>query len=207
MGGQYTRIINYLTFPNTPQDLTEREKCAHIISLNEQKPNSRNKLRITRPYQSVQADLQTIHTKAVDSPASTAPAESNIEQRWYTTYDHFLPDTMRPPRFKINGIVWDSHVVAALDVLSSLTHGQARLAQEVLIEAVKLRLEEEEDASLVVQCQDVVNAVGIVYERAGVLPARLTKARTAKMREKEKKKALREKKKAEARRGSSGVGW
>lgn len=158
---------------------------------------SRNKLRITRSYKSVQSDISAIETASPEYMAlQTNISEANIEQRWRTTYDHFLPDAMRPLKFKISGAIWNPRTLAALDIFSSFTHGQSRLAREFLEEAVKMRIEDEEDAIPIVQFEDVVNAITIVYERAGVVPAKLTKPRSAKFRLKERKKALKEKKKA-----------
>ncbi|KAJ4371605.1 hypothetical protein N0V83_004825 [Neocucurbitaria cava] len=189
------------------EDLTEREKCDHILSLVEQKPTTRNKLRITRPYQSVQPDLFTMHLNSI----SPTEAEALIDQRWRTTVEHFLPDALKPAKPKTSGKFWDEQVVATLSVLSSFTHGQSRLAREFLEEAVSMRMERsvDDDKDSIVRGQDVIDAVALVYERAGVIPAKLTKHKSAKVKQKErrkaeKEKAVKEKKNAEARRGS---GW
>lgn len=163
------------------------------MSLNTVKPSSRNKLRVTRPWQSVQADLATFET-ILPETIDTSAAETNIEQCWQLTYDHFLPSSMAPPKFKIAGKIWDEQVVGALGVLSSFTHGQATLAQGFLEEAVKMRIEEEgKHASATVQVQDVNTAIGIIYERAGFAPTKLTKAKT-KAGGRERRKAMKEKK-------------
>jgi hypothetical protein len=81
-------------------------------------------------------------------------------------------------------------------VLASTTPGQSRLAAEFLDEAVQLRRADRDDGGLeIVQYTDVVNAVTILYEKAGVVPARLTKKGGGKAREKERKKMVREKRK------------
>ncbi|KAF1845512.1 uncharacterized protein K460DRAFT_416765 [Cucurbitaria berberidis CBS 394.84] len=183
------------------EDLTEREKCDHIQSVVEQKPTTRNKLRITRPYQSVQADLTVLHNVA------PAEAEVNIDQRWRTTVEHFLPDALKPNKMKISGKFWDEQALAALALLSSFTHGQSELAREFLEEAVAMRAEESDgdEKSPVVRSQDVLDAITIIYERAGVIPAKLTKHKSAKTREKERRKALKGRKKAEAKDKVAGV--
>ncbi|KAF1946067.1 hypothetical protein EJ02DRAFT_367836 [Clathrospora elynae] len=187
------------------EDLTESERCAHITSINEKKPTTRNKMRITRTYQSVQADL-----KALDATPQSTPLtdyETSIEQRWGITLEHFLPGHMKPPKFKTGGKIWDEPALATLAIFGSFTHGQARLAQEVLEEAVAMRVDEDQgdDRDPVVRKQDVLNAITIVYERAGVLPAKLTKVKSEKAREKEKRKAAKEKKKAGGKNGVGGA--
>tara|TARA_R110002003_G_scaffold878_13_gene21767 strand:- start:10878 stop:11765 length:888 start_codon:yes stop_codon:yes gene_type:complete len=184
--------------------LSEREKCDHINSLNERKPTTRNKLRITRQWQPVLDDLTAVQGATAEQMAGQFPgaqSEALMEQRWRTTVDHFLPEAMKPARLKAAGRFWDERVVAALAVLSSFTQGQARLGGEVLLEAVRLRMVGDVDATPVVRLQDVVDAVTIVYERAGVVPARLTKARSAKGKGKERRKALKER-----RKGNGGMG-
>ncbi|KAI8935251.1 hypothetical protein NX059_007840 [Plenodomus lindquistii] len=175
-------------------DLTDHEKCDHITSLNTMKPTTRNKLRITRSYPSVAADLSMIETAiASGTPESALPpdAEANIENRWNLTFDHFIPSSNAPPRFKTNAVIWSAPVLAALDVLSSFTHGQARLAAEFLEEAIKMRIDEGEDTDMVVKYEDVRDAVALVYERADIIPARLTKKGGKKGGGKERRKAAR----------------
>jgi len=157
-------------------------------------PTTRNKLRITRPYELVVSDLAAIEKAAESELTDSAYAtqvETNIENRWHITYDHFIPTGHCPPRFKNNGAVWSPHILAALDVLSSFTHGQARLASEFLEEAIKMRIDEGDDTDTVVKPEDVTNAIGIVYEHAGVIPPRLTKKGGKRGRGKERRKAAR----------------
>lgn len=156
-------------------DAAEEEKCAHIASLNEQKPTTRNTLRITRPWQEVQADLKMLDKFYVEKMAKLDPAdcEIRIEQRWGVTYDQFLPESMKAAKLKIGGKVWDEKVLVALDILSSFTHGQARLSQEFLEECIKMRVEEGDDRSVIVQYPDIVNAVTLMYERAGIIPTKV----------------------------------
>ena len=99
---------------------------------------------------------------------------------------------MAPPKFKVAGKMWDEKVLFALSVLSSFTHGQSQLAKEFLEEAVKLRIDEGEDVSPQVQVVDVSTAVAIVYERAGVVPAKM---KNGKGGGRERRKAIKEKKK------------
>jgi DNA-binding protein H-NS len=88
--------------------------------------------------------------------------------------------------------------LTAISVLSSFTHGQSRLALEVLEEAVALRTQEDQsdDKDPVLQKQDVLNAIAIMYERADVIPEKLTKAKSGKSKEREKRKAAKIKKKS-----------
>jgi hypothetical protein len=171
--------------------LSEQEKCNHVMGLNEKEPRTRNKLRMTRGWEPVNEDLEGILGEDVD----VKEAESLIEQRWRTNIDHFLPSNMQPSKLKTNGKFWDPQVIAGLSVLSSFTPGQARLAAEFLEEAVQLRIGDGVDTSSIVQLQDIANAITIIYERAGVIKENLTKPKSAKAREKERKKALREKNK------------
>jgi hypothetical protein len=182
------------------ESLSEREKCDHIMSLNESKPTSRNKLRFTRKWQAVTDDLAAAEQQELDS----GECEALIEQRWYLSLDRFLPDSMRPAKLKTSGKFWDEQVVAALAVLSSLTPGQARLAAEFVEEAVQMRVTDGVETSPLLRLADVHNAVTLIYEHAGVIPAKLTKPKSAKAREKERKKALREKTKGDAKAKSRG---
>jgi hypothetical protein len=189
------RVSNYGSRTNKNQDLGEQEKCAHITSLNEQKPTTRNKLRITRSYKSVQADLQ-----ALDSPPQTDSTnhEASIEKRWGTTVEHFLPASLKHSKSRVSKQPCDSQTLAAIDILSSFTQGQARLAREVLEEAVTLQTGEDQgdDKDPVVRKQDVLVAVQIEYERAGVIPAKFTKGKSEKAKDRERRKAAKGKKKA-----------
>jgi hypothetical protein len=175
------------------EDLSEEEKCAHVQRLNEVKPETRNKLRFTRRWEDVQHDLVTQRL-----PGSKE-AEDLIMQRWATSLDHFLPSACKPAKLKPSPTAnefWDPHAVGAIAVLASTTPGQSRLAAEFLDEAVQLRRADRDDGGLkIVQYTDVVNAVTILYEKAGVVPARLTKKGGGKAREKERKKMFREKRK------------
>jgi hypothetical protein len=172
--------------------LSEREKCDHVIGLNEKEPWTRNKLRMTRGWEAVDEDLRAIK-EADEEEVDAKEAESMIEQRWRTNIEHFLPGGMKPAKLKKDGKFWNEKVVAALKVFSSFTLGQARLAAEFLQEAVQLRIGDEVDTSPIVQFQDIVNAITIIYERAGIIKENLTKPKSAKAREKGRKKALREK--------------
>jgi len=173
---------------------SEREKCAHIMELNEAEPRTRNKLRITRAWEAVEEDVKMVGEKGVDAKE----CEGLVEERWRTSIDHTLPENMKPAKLKLAANkYWDERVVGGLAVLSSFTQGQARLAVEFLEEAVQLRIGDGIDTSPVVQFQDVVNAVHIIFERAGVIKEKLTKPKSAKAREKERKKALKEKTKKE----------
>jgi hypothetical protein len=185
------------------ESLSEREKCDHIMGLNESKPTSRNKLRFARQWQAISDDLAAVRDQETDS----GECEALIEQRWRLSIDHFLPDNMKPAKLKTSGKFWDEQVVAALAVLSSLIPGQARLAAEFLEEAVQMRITDGVETSPLLQLTDVDNAVTLIFEHAGVIPAKLTKPKSAKAREKERKKALREKTKGDAKakgRASSG---
>lgn len=94
------------------------------------------------------------------------------------TKSHLTPSSLSPA------------TVSALAVLSSMTLGQPRLAGEVLCEAVAMRLEKDkDDAKDPVPCVDDVKiAVELVYERAGVVPAKLTKAKGAKTKDRKRAK-------------------
>ncbi|KAH5332161.1 hypothetical protein HBI12_053550 [Parastagonospora nodorum] len=173
---------------------SEREKCAHVVRLNEEEPRMRNKLRITRAWEAIEEEMKMVGRQRVDAKE----CEGLIEQRWGTNIDHFLPDAMKPAKVKPSASkFWDEGAVAGLAVLSSFTQGQARLAAEFLEEAVQLRIGDGIDTSPVLQFQDVFNAVYIIFERAGVIKEKLTKPKSAKAREKERKKALKEKTKKE----------
>jgi hypothetical protein len=159
------------------EDLSEQEKREHIESLNEQKPTTREILRITRPWKAVRDDLKALE-KAAPQQVATAGGlkdfESHIEQRWGMTYDSFLSNPMKPAKWKVGGMIWDEKVVAALNILSSLTHGQPILAKDFLEESIKMRLDDEMDRSPVVQYQDVANAVTIIYEHANIIPSKVS---------------------------------
>ena len=90
-------------------------------------------------------------------------------------------------------------------ILSSFTHGQSRLALEVLEEAIALRTQDEQgdNKDPALQTQDVLNAIAIVYERADLIPANLTKVKSGKSKEREKRKAAREKKKSAGQSSTS----
>jgi hypothetical protein len=157
-------------------DATEEEKCVHITSLNEVKPTTRNTMRITRPWEDVQTDLKMLEKVTWEQLATAfdpADCKLHIEQRWRMTYEHFLPENMKPAKLKIGGKICDEKALAALDMLSSFTHGQVRLVQEFLEECVKMRAEEGEDKSAMVQYQDIINAATMIYERAGIIPAKV----------------------------------
>lgn len=161
------------------ESLSERERCDHIMSLQELKPTTRNKLRFTRQYQDVFDDLAAIGDQNQDAKES----EALIEQRWRLTIDHLLPDSMKPTKIKTAGKFWDDQVVAGLVVLSSTMPGQAQLAIDNLEDAIQIRITDGVETSPLVQLGDIINAVTIIYEHAGVIPIKLTKPKSAKARE------------------------
>jgi len=184
------------------EDLNESEQCQHVQSLNETKPTSRNRLRFTRRWEVVGEEMAAITAGQV---LLGTEIEGLIEQRWDLSLDQFLPKALKPLKLKPeknNNEFWDPPVVAAIAVLASLTPGQSRLAAGFLEEAVQMRIGDGDDVSTVVQLGDAVNAVTIIYERAGVVKEKLTKAKSGKAREREKKKAVRERRK----KGKGGVG-
>jgi hypothetical protein len=182
------------------ESLSEREKCDHVMSLNEVKPSMRNKMRIARQWQPVLEDLNAAGTQ---QDLSQIECESLIEQRWRSTIDHFLP-----AKIKTANKLHDPKVVAGLAMFSSITPGQSRLASEILEEAIQQRVSDGHDTLPAVQFQDIVSAITMIYERAGVVAAKSMRAKSAKAKEKERKKALREKAKggAKGKGRISGVG-
>jgi hypothetical protein len=107
---------------------------------------------------------------------------------------------MKPASAKSSFKSCDSSTLAALSVLSSFTHGQSRLALEVLEEAIALRTQEDQgdDRDPALRKEDVLNAIAIVYERADVLPAKVTKAKSGKAKERGKRRVSKGKKKVGA---------
>jgi hypothetical protein len=182
------------TYGEPWESLSEREKCNHVMSLNEVKPSTRNKLRIVRQWQPVLDDLTAVESEKKYDPEE---CEALIEQRWRSTIEHFLPT-----KIKTASKLRDPKVVAGIAVLSSITPGQSRLAAEILQEAIQSRVSDGHETSLAVQFQDIVSAVTIIFESAGVVAAKSMKAKSARAREKERKKALRGK----AKEGAKGKG-
>jgi hypothetical protein len=166
------------------ETLSEREKCDHVMSLHEVTPSTRNKMRIARQWQPVLDDLSSVETQEGLGPSE---CESLIEQRWRTTIQHFLPT-----KLKTASKTQDPKMVAGLAVLSSVTPGQSRLALEILEEAIQQRVLDGHETLLAVQFQDIVSAITTIYERVGVVAAKSMRVKSAKAREKERKKALRE---------------
>ncbi|RMZ74627.1 hypothetical protein GMOD_00003688 [Pyrenophora seminiperda CCB06] len=177
-------------------ELSDYEKCLHVRNLNELKPTTRNKLRITRPYKSVQADMDALSSS--EPLSEDTDYEITIEERWAVTIEHFLPSSMKLSSPKSSSKTWDPAMLAALYLFSSCTHGQERLAREVLDEVIALRTEQDQgdDKDPMVREQDVLNAIIMVYERAGVLPTKTMKLKTGKARRKDGKKASKGKSKA-----------
>jgi hypothetical protein len=181
------------------QTLDDNEMCLHITSINEKKPWTRNKMRITRKYDPVEKDLTAIVTSSPSSSTSATPEEL-IEQRWGTTLEIFLPSEMKPDKNKTVSKSLDPRAIATIGVLSSCTQGQPRLAREGLVEAVALRTDadqqDETEKDPVVRTQDVAVAIEIMYERAGLLPVKITKVKSETAKGKEKARAAKGKKKA-----------
>jgi hypothetical protein len=133
-------------------------------------------------------------------PPSIRVAEdfAAVKQHWGITVKDFIPASMKAgPGPNLGNRLADTSTVTAISILSSFTHGQSRLALQVLEEAIALRTEDDQgdNKDPILQKQDVLNAIEIVYERADVIPANLTKAKSGKSKEREKRKATKEKKK------------
>jgi hypothetical protein len=147
----------------------------------------------------VQKGLAAIDASASSSSTSVNP-EDLIEACWDTTIEKFLPASMKPDKNKTVGKSLDPQVLATIGVLSSFTHGQSRLAREVLVEAVALRTQEDQtdpaNKDPVVWKKDVEIAIDMLYERAGLITLKITKPKTEIAKGKEARKAEREKKKA-----------
>ncbi|CAN9090202.1 unnamed protein product [Alternaria alternata] len=179
--------------------LSDHEKYLHITSLNEQKPETRNKMRITRPYKSLEAELHFFEYKG-SSTVEFTEDDARVERYWGITVKQFIPFSMKAGPSTNLSQKLTSPTAFAIMILSSFTHGQSRLALEVLEEAIALRTQDEQgdNKDPVLQTQDVLNAIAIVYERADLIPAKLTKVKSGKSKEREKRKAAREKKKSAA---------
>ncbi|KAL6702910.1 hypothetical protein ACN47E_000811 [Coniothyrium glycines] len=184
------------SFDQNWEDLTDSEMCEHIVNLNRLKPTGRNKLRITQSWSSVHSAMLSLEATAPGA-VDIANTETKIEQCWQVTYDRFLPTSMAPQKFKVNGKIWDEKILAALCVMSSFTHGQAGLAREFLESAVKSRAQKGEDTSPAIQAQDVCNAIFTIYESVGAL----TKTKNGKSGGRERRKAQKERKKKDKSSG------
>jgi hypothetical protein len=165
-------------------------------------------MRITRIYDDVQNDLAAIDAPALSTSSATDPEidpETLIEERWGDKIDEFLPSSIKPDKFHSVSKSFDPQVLAAIEVLSSFTHGQSRLAREVLVEAIAVRTEADQvdpaDKHPVVRKQDVAVAIEIVYERAGVRETNITKIKSETARGRERTKAAKDKKKAAGGKG------
>ncbi|KAI4925576.1 hypothetical protein J4E85_007455 [Alternaria conjuncta] len=170
-------------------ELCDHDKCLHITSLNKQKPKSRNKMRITREYKPVEADIEALNSTTSTS-ARVAEDEGHIEKCWGITVEHFLPTSMKPVAAKSSSKSCDPSTLAVLSILAGFTQGQSRLALEILEEAVALRTGEDqgEDKDPALQKGDVLNAITLIYERAEVIEARLIKGKGAKGKGKGKRR-------------------
>ena len=89
------------------------------------------------------------------------------------TWDLFLPEHMKPAQFRINGMLWDAKVFAALDILSSFTHGQATRVNDFLEDAVEKRVQGSEESQVIVM-RDVFEAITTIFERAGFVAQRVS---------------------------------
>ncbi|USP81580.1 uncharacterized protein yc1106_08854 [Curvularia clavata] len=190
------------------QDLTDTEKRLHITFLSTLKPTTRNKLRITREYAAVRADLLSIQqsdlsTENKTTTLSTAQHEDLIQDRWGIPLEHFLRQVNIPPAMKypsygtkapctgssssaaVTASSLTPATIAALAALASFSHGQAKLVGEVLSEAVAMRLErKDQEKEMGLREDDVGNAIEIVYERAGIVPVKLTAGKKTRKRAK-----------------------
>ncbi|CAN9083597.1 unnamed protein product [Alternaria alternata] len=184
--------------------LSDHEKYLHITSLNEQKPETRNKMRITRPYKSLEAELHFFEYKE-SSTVEFTEDDARVERYWGITVKQFIPFSMKAGPSTNLSQKLTSPTAFAIMILSSFTHGQSRLALEVLEEAIALRTQDEQgdNKDPALQTQDVLNAIAIVYERADLIPANLTKVKSGKSKEREKRKAAREKKKSAGQSSTS----
>lgn len=203
------QTTNSLSSPFFPQDLTDTEKRLHITFLSTLKPTTRNKLRITREYAAVRGDLLSIQQSdlSIDNRStklSVSQHEDLIQDRWGIPLEHFLrlvniPSAVKCPSYgtKTPSTSSSSSVavtttsltpatIAGLALMASLSHGQAKLAAEVLSEAVVMRLggKDQEEKELRLREDDVGNAVEIVYERADVVPVKLTAGKKTRKRAK-----------------------
>ncbi|KAI5371543.1 hypothetical protein J4E82_009780 [Alternaria postmessia] len=172
--------------------------------LNEQKPETRNKMRITRPYKSLEAELHFFEYKE-SSTVEFTEDDARVERYWGITVKQFIPFSMKAGPSTNLSQKLTSPTAFAIMILSSFTHGQSRLALEVLEEAIALRTQDEQgdNKDPALQTQDVLNAIAIVYERADLIPANLTKVKSGKSKEREKRKAAREKKKSAGQSSTS----
>ncbi|KAI4950107.1 hypothetical protein J4E91_004763 [Alternaria rosae] len=164
-------------------ELCDHEKCLHVTSLNEQKPTTRNKLRITREYKPVEAHIDEYLGPEPLSTSKAAEFEDQIQKCWGVAVSDFLPTSMKIYNAnKYSSKACDIETLAALSITASFTQGQSRLALEVLEEAVALRTEEDQgdDKDPALRKDDVLNAITIVYERAEVIPAKLIKGKGVK---------------------------
>lgn len=161
-------------------------------------------MRITRPYKSLEAELHFFEYKG-SSTFEFTEDDARVERYWGITVKQFIPFSMKAGPGPHLSQKLTSPTAFAIMILSSFTHGQSRLALEVLEEAIALRTQDEQgdNKDPVLQTQDVLNAIAIVYERADLIPANLTKIKSAKSKEREKRKAAREKKKSAGQSSTS----
>ncbi|KAI4656732.1 uncharacterized protein J4E78_006623 [Alternaria triticimaculans] len=170
-------------------ELCDLDKCLHITSLNKQKPTTRNRMRITREYKLVEADIDALDS-TTSTTSSVAEDEDHIEKCWGVAVEQFLPTSMKPAAAKSSSKSCDPSTLAVLSILAGFTQGQSRLVLEVLEEAVALRTEEDQgnDKDPILRKDDVLSAINIIYERAEALPAKLIKGKGAKGKGKGKRR-------------------
>ena len=161
-------------------------------------------MRITRPYKSLEAELHFFEYKG-SSTFEFTEDDARVERYWGITVKQFIPFSMKAGPSTNLSQKLTSPTAFAIMILSSFTHGQSRLALEVLEEAIALRTQDEQgdNKDPALQTQDVLNAIAIVYERADLIPANLTKVKSGKSKEREKRKAAREKKKSAGQSSTS----
>ncbi len=199
-----------------------RRDSSNVMTVKDTKTKKKEKKNIAASMQELKITEQ--------EEESDEDFHSLIETRWEITVEAFLHPVMAhskaAPKNKPAAHIPEV-IVAALALMASVTHGQPRLAREILEEAIRLRVDTtaqssspkasssslvggtkaatEKDIFALITKVDVNNAMEIMYERAGILVANWTKEKKKKGEKAKGESGRERRKRAKEARKSGGT--
>ncbi|KAH4006062.1 hypothetical protein HBI56_098500 [Parastagonospora nodorum] len=174
-------------------ETSETERKSHIVSLGANRPETKNTLRITEPYAAITIELDALkktlgmHT---NDKYALKSSYDKIFRNWGLYFTMWLPEELKP-KGSLAAYQWDLEMVASIAILAKATPGQGHILKEVLKNFV-----EAQGTFRVPVVQDVLQVIDYIYQRAGLINAKMTKTEKDKIKEKERQKARKARKKA-----------
>jgi hypothetical protein len=145
---------------------TESKRWYHIGALARDFPETRNYMRITKPYLTTKRNVEAVRNATamqLETNYAREASKEKIYRNWGVHFALFFPESLRPP-VALAQYGADAKMLALLAILAKATPGQNRLVKQILVD-----LEGTDGCYGVVNETWVIKAIDRIYRNAGLV--------------------------------------